>query len=349
MDQRLLRILESAIRAPSADNRLPIRFRVSQKHIDIIASDDSFAPRRGYRQVLALLSLGAVIESMAIAARENRLEPTVQVFERTGQGDPLTRVNLREYEQGSDPLAPFIALRHTNRRPFYRGPRMTDSERRSLEKSAESFDHGVSVEWLNDPQRRREAVSLIGKAESERFRNKALHEELFSAIRFDQGWKSTTDEGLPPGALAVETMLRPLFSTFRYWPVMRIAKVAGMHRLLGFRSAGLPCRTAPDLAVLTTREVTPPAILASGRAFMRIWLTITSLDRALQPLPASALYALEDAFDRNIPDSLHVELANGWRRLVGPAIPVMLFRIGKARPAEIHAGRPSVSSFVATT
>lgn len=221
---------------------------------------------------------------------------------------------------------------------------MSEGERRRCEAETARFEHGLSISWLNEPHIRREAVSLIGKAETERFRNRALHAELFSAIRFDKGWKADCDEGLPPGALAVEPVFRPIFGAFRNWTTMRTAQFVGMHYVLGFRSATLPCRVAPDLAALTVRELDLPSIFAAGRAFMRIWLTVTSLDRVLQPLPASALYALGGIEANEIPDELRDDLARSWKRLIETRIPIMVFRIGKARPLDVVARRPELSS-----
>lgn len=348
MDKRLLRILESGVRAPTADNRLPVRFRVSNGQVDLISADPVFESPCSHRQRLALLSLGAIVESMAITASENGLELGVRLFGNVVLGDPVVRLELHQCEEWSDELAHSIPHRHTNRRPFYRGQPMSERERRRCEAATARFEREPSISWLNEPHIRREAVSLIGKAETERFRNRALHAELFSAIRFDKGWKADCEEGLPPGALAVEPMFRPIFGAFRNWTTMRAAQFLGMHHVLGFRSATLPCRVAPDLAALTVRELDPASIFAAGRAFMRIWLTVTSLDRVLQPLPASALYALGGIEINEISDELRDDLARNWKRLIGTRIPIMVFRIGKARPLDIVARRPELSSLSAS-
>lgn len=341
MDERLLRILESAIRAPSADNRLSIRFAVSPGQIDVIATDSSFEPDRGYRYVLATLSLGAVAESMDIAARDGGFEPEIRLTGAFGAGDTLLQVTLSRADVGPEPLARFISARHTNRRPIYRGPSLSEHERGEIEATVARFQPGLSLAWLNEKELRRQAVRLIGAAETERFRNRALHAELFSAIRFDKGWHASCEEGLPPGALAVEPPLRPFFSVLRHWPVMRAANLLGMHRLLGLRSAALPCRIAPDLAVLAVETVNKAAVFAAGRAFMRIWLQITGMGRVLQPLPASALYALEGAEGEDVSVALQHRLRRGWTPILSERIPLMMIRLGKASVTKVLAGHPA--------
>jgi len=59
-------ILKSAILAPSADNHHQIRIRVDDDSIHIRYTKE-LLPQGGYKRVLALLSLGALVENLCIA------------------------------------------------------------------------------------------------------------------------------------------------------------------------------------------------------------------------------------------------------------------------------------------
>ena len=178
------------------------------------------------------------------------------------------------------------------------------------------------------------------RAETERFHNQQLHEELFSAIRFDVGWHRACEEGLPPGALGVEPPLRGLFALLRHWPVMRLANRIGAYHVLGLRSCYLPCRLAPNLGLLAVKKTDTASVFEAGRAFQRLWLTATLQGRVLQPMPASALYALDGSTEEGIPNRLQQALKAGWQACLGGSIPLMLFRMGMAIPSSIKAGRP---------
>jgi len=132
----------------------------------------------------------------------------------------------------------------------------------------------------------------------------------------------------------------------RHWPVMRFVNVLGAHHMLGWRSCDLPCRLAPHLGLLAVKNSDAQSIFDAGRSFQRLWLTATRQGRALQPMPASALYALEGARAEGIPAGLQHVLAEGWKASLGGAIPLMLFRMGNAKPSPIVAGRRGVRDYM---
>jgi len=104
-----------------------------------------------------------------------------------------------------------------------------------------------------------------------------------------------------PGALAVESPLRPLFALLRHWPVMRLANLLGTHHLMDFRACDIPCRLAPHLGLLTVNDTDNQSVFDTGRAFQRLWLALTRLGRVLQPMAASALHAWKERKQRAFP------------------------------------------------
>lgn len=345
-DQESLRfILESAILAPSADNQHRIRFQLTEDTIRVRYTEAKLPSEGGYKRVLALLSLGAVSENMAVAASRFGIRAETVLFPDPTQPDWVMQIRLHPDQTVVDPLWKFIPLRHTNRQIRFRGPRMTAVERGELDAAAHAYP-ACQLIWLDEPAQRKQALRLMRCAETERFHNRFLHNELFSAIRFDIGWRRTCEEGLPPGALGVEPPLRGLFALLRHWPVMRMANWIGAHYLLGWRSCDLPCRLAPHLGLLAVKNPDVTSVFAAGRAFQRLWLTATRQGRVLQPMPAAALYALEGAVDEGIPAGLRNALAAGWQGRLGTLTPLMLFRMGKANPSPITAGRPQPEVFL---
>lgn len=346
MEQNQLNfILESAILAPSADNRHQIRFEVSQNIIRIYHTRTEFPAKEGYKWVLALLSLGAVSENFTLAASRFNLRAEIKLFPDLHNSNLVMQISLHPDQAESDPLWEMIPLRHTCRRLRFHGPSMTRLEKNTLDDAIRPFSDCKLV-WMDNPRLRKQVTHLMRLAETERFRNLLLHEELFSAIRFDVGWHSTCAEGLPPGALGIESVSRSSFSLLRHWSIARLANCFGMHHILGFRSSYLPCRLAPHLGIITVKKVDTHTIFNVGRAFQRLWLAVTQEGRVLQPMPASALYALPNAPTEGIPETLQKKLAGEWQKVLGDDLPVLLFRMGKANHLPIAAGRPPVSSFI---
>ena len=116
--------------------------------------------------------------------------------------------------------------------------------------------------------------------------------------------------------------------------------------MLGWRACDLPCRLAPHLGLLAVKNTDSQSVFDAGRSFQRLWLAATSQGRVLQPMPASALYALDGAHAEGIPAELQHNLAEGWKANLNGVIPLMLFRMGVANLLSIVAGRPQPEGFL---
>lgn len=335
--EQLQWLFQSAVLAPSADNKHPIVFQTSNQDILVHHTRTEWG-EQGYKRVLDLLSLGALAENLSIAASRFGMETDIALLPDLARPDLALQITLGAGAVQPDPLWQAIPLRHTNRKIYFRGPRLNKNEQIDLTDAIRP-QPTCKLHWLDTTPARKHALSLMRRAEAERFHNPVLHEELFSAIRFDVGWRNTCEEGLPPGALGVEPPLRGLFSLLRHWGVMRLANRVGTHHLLSWRSCYLPCRLAPHVGLLSVKKADNASVFATGRAFQRLWLMATRQGRVLQPLPASALYALEGVESESIPAALQNTLAAGWRAQAGERVPLILFRMGRASPPLISAGR----------
>jgi hypothetical protein len=115
----------------------------------------------------------------------------------------------------------------------------------------------------------------------------------------------------------------------------------GMHALLGLRAGYLPCRLSPHLGVITTTLDLEQGAAAGGRAFERLWLRITALGLALQPMAASTVLCFQEPSATGVSDKVRTTLRLGWSKIVGEATPLMLFRLGRAeKPAVLSLRKP---------
>ncbi len=147
---------------------------------------------------------------------------------------------------------------------------------------------GARLLWRADAQRRSVALGAIRIAETERFRRRELHAELFGAVRFDRGWHDSTDEWLAPAALEVEPPMRLPFAWLRDWRARQAMNCVGAHFARGLRAGYLPCALAPHIGLIMT-DATDDGLedLRAGRAFQRLWLAAADEDLALQPMAAA--------------------------------------------------------------
>jgi hypothetical protein len=343
MSESLLDIARSGVLAPSADNQHVFRIELDHGSIRLWPTTEFAAGAERHRRVLGLMSLGAVVENMKLRAGELGLTARNNWFP-VGSAGPVVQLDFQPATTDPcDPLATAIPARHTNRR-MYHGPGLSDSETMQLDAAVAPLP-GVRLIWLHGDARRR-ALGMIWRAESERFRRQRLHEELFSSIRFDLTWRESAERALPPGALEVETPMRPLFKALRHWALMRPLSWIGVHRILGLRAGWLPCWQAPALGLMTTSLPTEHGAIAVGAAFERLWLRATLLDLAMQPLAASAVLPLQSDSDQGASANLRSALTLGWQAISPGETPLMVFRMGRASQPVIASGRMPLEHYL---
>jgi len=337
-------LLEAAVAAPSADNRHCFELEWEDGTL-LVRGNVAFDHALHHRKVLALISFGAVVENVCVRAARLGYRTRIRWFPDPSQPALVARIEL------VDRVAPVpsivsrdmaIATRHTNRSVFYSGPSLTEDELVHFADAVADID-GVSLFFCDTGTRRARLAQLIGIAERERFERYPLHRELFSSIRFDVGWKASAQFGLPPGALAVEPGARLMFQGLRHWPVMNALRRVGLSRLLAFRAASLPARLAPHRGVLTTRLPLESGAARVGMALQRVWLEAETRGLALQPFAGAPLLALPGYDD--VSSDTRTLLQRGWRHLTDE-LPLMVFRLGRAKRVRVFAGRPAGEAFL---
>lgn len=343
----LRQILAAGILAPSAENVHYLRFQVLDDGVRLIATDHASWAEHPHRRMLALMAYGAVIENMAL--RSAALGFSLATTLRQNAGEPQVFADLQWTATVAppDPLNAEIESRHTNRR-FYRRAAVPD-QALHLMVAAASEVSGAKLLWLNDAARRRPALKAIRIAETERFRQRALHAELFGAVRFELGWNDSCDEWLPPAVLQVEPPMRIPFALLRHWGVMRIANGLGVHHALGLRAGYLPCALAPHIGlIVASGDAGDAANFQAGRAFQRTWLAAASLGLALQPMAAATALVRQAPGNGWVSAGVKTELQRLLSAVCAaqPAVPYMLFRLGRSTAPSSVTGRRPVTDYI---
>jgi hypothetical protein len=338
-------ILRAGISAPSAENKHYLRFAIAADDVTLISTDTDTWWAQAHRRMLDLMACGAVVENMSLQAASAGLTQSTMWLNDPARAARLAQCRWRPGPAQSDDLAKAIVDRHTNRR-FYHGT-VAAAVLDRIESAAAAIP-GARLLWLVDRQRMT-ALHAIRIAETERFRRKALHRELFSAVRFEQGWHSSVDEGLPPGALAIEPAMRAPFAALRHWPLMRTLSAFGTHYLLGLRAAYLPCSLSPALGLILMSTQDSAMIAAdAGRALERAWLATTREGLAFQPMAAATVLTRQQPGDGWVSPQVQQDIRHALDELTtGRADDAfMFFRIGMAPAPEVRAARPPLTGFM---
>ncbi len=345
LDARTRTILQAGLRAPSAENRHFLRF--VPRGDGSVCLEATGTERWGdepHQKLLAHLSYGAVIENMRLRALALGLAQQVEWTPPGGGRQGIACLHWVPTSRAADPLAHVIEQRHTNRAFFDRKPVAADALQRIA--AAAAAVPGAQLRWMREPAPRRAALRAIRIAETERFRRRKLHHEMFSGLRFDIGWQRSSDEGLPPATLAIEPPLRLPFAALRHWPVMRTLSWLGMHHGLGLRAGYLPSALAPQVGLVTVArgDSAERDALTAGQALQRVWLAATVEGLAFQPMAAAIAACLMRPGDGWVSPRAQAALRPLLEEAAGDTAraPWMFFRLGHAAPPKVVTGRAAL-------
>jgi hypothetical protein len=278
----LERILDRGRWAPSGDNTQPWRFEIIDDAKMVVHGFDTrehcVYDLDGHP---SQISLGALLETISIAASENGL--AVGVSRRAGLPDTTPTFDLiftRDSRVTLDPLAAQIEVRSVQRRPMRLRALSTD-EKRLLEAAV---GQGFRIAWLEGFGARLKTALLM-------FANAKLRltmPEAYLVHRDIIEWNARySEDRVPDQALGVDPLtaklMRYVMSSwnrvkfFNTYLAGTLAPRVQMDLLPGLFCGAHYALLAPE------RAQTIDDYVNAGRALQRFWLTATQLGLAMQP------------------------------------------------------------------
>ena len=353
LDPTLEAILDLARWAPSGDNTQPWRFEIAgQRHVVVHGFDTRQHCVYDLDGHPSQMSLGALLETMAIAASVQGLE--LRASRRADQPDdhPILDVQFSAQQRAApDPLAAVIRERSVQRRALRMRP-LTASEKSAL---TAGLPAGYRLRWLEGTGRRWAMARLL-------FRNARLRLTMPEAHRVHRDvieWNARfSDDRMPDQALGVDPLTAKLMrwvmqdwrrvEFFNTWLAGTVAPRLQMDLLPGFACAA---------HVALVAEHPPHGIddyIAAGRAMQRLWLTATRLNLQLQPEMTPLIfsrYARERRVFTSVPGipEAAAELAGQAEALIGADVfirTVFLARIGAGQAAQARSLRKPLSALL---
>ncbi|HEV7815010.1 MAG TPA: molybdopterin biosynthesis protein MoeY [Janthinobacterium sp.] len=275
-------ILDLARWAPSGDNTQPWRFEIADERRVVVhgfdTRDHCVYDLDGHP---SQISLGALLETMAIAASTHTLQ--MRVSRRQGLPDTQPTFDV-VFEPAplpaSDALAGFIRQRSVQRRPLSTRA-LTGAEKTAL---AAALPPGYDMLWLEGAGRRWAAARLMFRNARLRLTMPEAHQVHRAVIEWNARFSA---DRIPDQALGVDALTAKLMR----WIMQRWSRVEFFNRYLAGTVAprlqmdlipGLAC--AAHFVILADSPATAvDDYVAAGRAIQRFWLTATALELQLQP------------------------------------------------------------------
>jgi nitroreductase len=277
-------LIGAAILAPSYWNAQPWRFEVDPEELRLTLDASRTLPACDPDQRFALLSLGAALENLLVAARAWGLQPAVQYLPfgtavRHGTSLVAARITWLPGDQPRDRVL-FAALgaRRSNPR-HYDGRTVTMPHRAQL---LAQVPEELRLHWLDGRPDIRRVGRLVREATETIADDRRAQAERFGWLRLSDGSAKRTGDGVTPERIGLGGPLG--------WLAAR-----GMHprsRVHGW-GAGSWAHEAEDavrssgaLALLTTTRRQEGAAIVAGQAYERFALQATAFGLAQQPLTA---------------------------------------------------------------
>ncbi len=283
-------VIRAAIEAPSGDNMQPWKFRwlpdgelevyLDQERITGVLERTGHAP---------LISVGAVLENIAVAAASRGAHAEVALAAKNIPGAPIAVVNFEEdISIAPAEHATAIFERRTDRGVFdlRNIPLQVVAE---LAGAGDSERPNVRAIFIADENERHHVLDVCAQVDAVRFGNKTLHEEFFQKLHFGSE-AADARQGLTEQSLGISKGEAKSFAALKPWAVMRAGKQAGLHRFMANKSKCVS-KTAPLLVAIVLRKQGTKNSICAGRVAQRLWLRATEHRLGLQPISVLPLLA----------------------------------------------------------
>ena len=278
-------ILDLGRWAPSGDNTQPWRFQIVDDSNVVVhgfdTRDHCVYDLDGHP---SQLSIGALLETISIAASAHRLRTNiVRSPDTTDRADTAPTFELRfvaDSQMQPDPLVAQIAVRSVQRRPMQLR-RLTSLEKQTLEST---LGPSHRVIWL-------EGAAIKLKTARLMFDNAKLRLTMPEAYRVHCGiihWGVRySEDRVPDQALGIDALTARVMR----WVMRDWQRVELFNRYLaGTLAPRIQMDLLPSLLCaghfVIASDQPPESIddyVAAGRVVQRFWLTLTSLGLVMQP------------------------------------------------------------------
>jgi nitroreductase len=274
-----MKVLELARWAPSGDNQQPWRFIVDAP--DGFKATAVFVPDFfDYKGRGTLVSFGALIESIDLAAKELGYEANIAVKANSTPLSAEATVRLEPLAEPAPGLGAFLTKRSVYRYAM-RPADLNDNLKAAL---AASISPDYDIRWIEDGANRRQLAAAIWKAADVRYRSPEAHKVHIEIIDWD---KRVSEDRIPGAASGMNGPMRAMVRrTLPNWRLLDFMnRYAGGTLTVRLATEYLPFLRSNGAAVLLAPAPLkdPDDFIDLGRRVQRFWLTATELGLALQP------------------------------------------------------------------
>lgn len=281
MSDDIKKILEAGIYAPSGDNCQPWKFVVEDNNINIFNIPEKDDSLYNFGQRASLISHGALIENIIIAASFMGYRANLIIFPDKKAPKHIARIVLEKSEHREEILYPQIKKRATNRKPYKSTP-LAAEEKNTLYKIPQFLGFGkiVLIENNKDKESVAGAASMNERIVLE---NIYLHKFLFNYIRWSKKEILEKLDGMYVKTFEMKPPQTAIFKICSYWPILKLLNKVGISKLVAGENKKIYLQSAAMGVAVLDGDAEKNFILG-GRLMQRIWLECARMNLNVQPL-----------------------------------------------------------------
>lgn len=294
--ETIYEILRRAVNAPSGENCQPWKFiwDSSTRELSVFNIPERDTSLYNVEQSGTLIAQGALIENISIIASTYKFTTHTQVVESPKNVNLVAILTFESSpELRPDELNSYIEKRCTNRK-MYKPVEFKDADLDELRLAAQD-KIVVSTRLVFDKSAIEKISGSMSMNERIVFEHPLIHKFFFSHIRWTKEEEEKEKNGFYLPTLELDEKQQKAMKLFKSWNIVKVLNHIGVSRIIAndnkkhYASSSL-------IGALLVEEISKSSLIAVGRAFQRIWLTVAKQRLSLQP--ATGIVLLKLAIER---------------------------------------------------
>lgn len=350
-------IIQAGVQAPSGENTQPWFFSINNNSITIKINPKGDTSFFNIQQRAALLSSGAVIENIKIAASVFGLACDIEFNERDLlESLEVATIKLKNTNLKRDALFRSIWERCTNRKQYSR-KKLEPFVFKEIQKIAQEFP-GVNLTVVEDRLKLKELKSALVKIGIARTENPLVHEFLNYHIRPTFKIAQEEKTGFPLNNLEAGVAGNFFLKATKSWSVMNLLNKIGFSKVLASKieEGIINCGAC---ILITVPDNSALQYVKGGQALERIWLKLAEMGISTQPMTTVNFFNLRkqlsgiESFDPKHHQLIQTGLAEAAKVFPNEDFQnrgqIMLMRIGYSKGIKTWTVRHFTKSLIEPT
>lgn len=352
--EELNKMLEAAVRAPSAGNNQPWQWFFKDGVLYLFHEKGRTKSFGDYKDIASRLALGTTIENLELACYDLGIKSSVNYLP-LGVDSKLVATIYFEKGEGNnalyqpEKLFSAVYTRETNRNLGERVP--IEKEKYQMMADAVASVDGAEFLYKTAPEDLDKLAAIMGASERLRLLHEEGHFEFYEKeVRWNDEHSRTTGDGIDIGTVDVSPAEVVGLKMVKDPRVVKLLAEWGGGKALE-KMGRKAISAASAVGLITMPEFNALNYIKGGRAVERMWLTASVNGVSIQPMLAAPLHfaRLIHGNGEGMPDFMKnefIELRKQYLELFPKAEnrgEIFLFRLCVAREPEIKSYRYPVS------